>query len=258
MAFIEIEHLEKTFQSKSGDTEALRDVSFSIEQGEIFGVIGLSGAGKSTLVRCINLLEKPSGGRVIIDGRELMKLSDSELRLARREIGMIFQHFNLLMQRTVLDNVCFPMEIAGIRKREAREKALNYLEQVGLSDKASAYPAQLSGGQKQRVAIARVLASKPRILLCDEATSALDPQTTQSILRLLRQINEKYRITMVVITHEMRVVEQICDRVAVLEYGRIVETGRTREVFDEPKTEAARRLIYTREYTDIESEGSGI
>ncbi|MCR5092428.1 MAG: ATP-binding cassette domain-containing protein [Lachnospiraceae bacterium] len=258
MAFIEIEHLEKTFQSKSGDTEALRDVSFSIEQGEIFGVIGLSGAGKSTLVRCINLLEKPSGGRVIIDGRELMKLSDSKLRLARREIGMIFQHFNLLMQRTVLDNVCFPMEIAGIRKREAREKALNYLEQVGLSDKASAYPAQLSGGQKQRVAIARVLASKPRILLCDEATSALDPQTTQSILRLLRQINEKYRITMVVITHEMRVVEQICDRVAVLEYGRIVETGRTREVFDEPKTEAARRLIYTREYTDIESEGSGI
>ncbi len=258
MAFIEIEHLEKTFQSKSGDTEALRDVSFSIEQGEIFGVIGLSGAGKSTLVRCINLLEKPSGGRVIIDGRELMKLSDSKLRLARREIGMIFQHFNLLMQRTVLDNVCFPMEIAGIRKREAREKALNYLEHVGLSDKASAYPAQLSGGQKQRVAIARVLASKPRILLCDEATSALDPQTTQSILRLLRQINEKYRITMVVITHEMRVVEQICDRVAVLEYGRIVETGRTREVFDEPKTEAARRLIYTREYTDIESEGSGI
>ena len=258
MAFIEIEHLEKTFQSKSGDTEALRDVSFSIEKGEIFGVIGLSGAGKSTLVRCINLLERPTAGRVIIDGGDMMQLSDRELRARRRGIGMIFQHFNLLMQRSVLDNVCFPMEIAGLGKKEARQKAMTYLEQVELSDKARAYPAQLSGGQKQRVAIARVLASKPEILLCDEATSALDPQTTQSILQLLKHINEEYRITMIVITHEMRVVQQICDRVAVLEYGRIVESGRTREVFDAPKTEAAKRLIYTHEYTGVEDEGSGI
>ena len=258
MAFIEIDHLEKTFTSKSGDTEALKDISFSIDKGEIFGVIGLSGAGKSTLVRCINLLEKPSGGRVIIDGKDMLALSDRELKIVRRDIGMIFQHFNLLMQRTVLDNVCFPMEIAGIKKKEARVKALTYLEQVGLAEKAAAYPAQLSGGQKQRVAIARVLASKPRILLCDEATSALDPQTTQSILQLLKQINEKYSITMVVITHEMRVVEQICDRVAVLEYGKIVESGRTKDVFESPKTEAARRLIYTRDYNDIMSGGSGI
>ncbi|MCR5178225.1 MAG: ATP-binding cassette domain-containing protein [Lachnospiraceae bacterium] len=258
MAFIEIDHLEKTFTSKSGDTEALKDISFSIDKGEIFGVIGLSGAGKSTLVRCINLLEKPSGGRVIIDGKDMLALSERELKIVRRDIGMIFQHFNLLMQRTVLDNVCFPMEIAGVKKKEARVKALTYLEQVGLAEKAAAYPAQLSGGQKQRVAIARVLASKPRILLCDEATSALDPQTTQSILQLLKQINEKYSITMVVITHEMRVVEQICDRVAVLEYGKIVESGRTKDVFESPKTEAARRLIYTRDYNDIMSGGSGI
>ena len=258
MAFIEIDHLEKTFTSKSGDTEALKDISFSIDKGEIFGVIGLSGAGKSTLVRCINLLEKPSGGRVIIDGKDMLALSERELKIVRRDIGMIFQHFNLLMQRTVLDNVCFPMEIAGVKKKEARVKALTYLEQVGLAEKAAAYPAQLSGGQKQRVAIARVLASKPRILLCDEATSALDPQTTQSILQLLKQINEKYSITMVVITHEMRVVEQIGDRVAVLEYGKIVESGRTKDVFESPKTEAARRLIYTRDYNDIMSGGSGI
>ncbi|MCR5675616.1 MAG: ATP-binding cassette domain-containing protein [Lachnospiraceae bacterium] len=258
MAFIEIEHLEKTYTSKSGDTEALKDVNFTIEKGEIFGVIGLSGAGKSTLVRCVNLLEKPSAGRVVIDGEDMLSLSERELRLKRRDIGMIFQHFNLLMQRTVLDNVCFPMEIAGMKKKEARVKALEYLEQVELADKAKAYPAQLSGGQKQRVAIARVLASRPRVLLCDEATSALDPQTTQSILQLLKHINEKYQITMIVITHEMRVVQQICDHVAVLEYGRIVESGRTKEVFDDPKTEAAKRLIYTHEYTELESEGSGI
>ncbi len=258
MAFIEIEHLEKTFRSKSGDIEALTDVNFSIDKGEIFGVIGLSGAGKSTLVRCVNLLEKPSAGRIVIDGKDMLALSDRELRMERRDIGMIFQHFNLLMQRSVLDNVCFPMEIAGKKKKEARVKAMEYLEQVELADKARAYPAQLSGGQKQRVAIARVLASKPRVLLCDEATSALDPQTTQSILQLLKHINEKYQITMIVITHEMRVVEQICDRVAVLEYGRIVESGRTREVFDAPKTEAAKRLIYTREYTDMQGGGAGI
>ena len=258
MAFIDVEHLEKTFRSKSGDIEALRDVSFSINKGEIFGVIGLSGAGKSTLVRCINLLEKPSAGKITIDDRELMQMSEKELRLIRRDIGMIFQHFNLLMQRNVLDNVCFPMEIAGVGKREAREKAFEYLDQVELKDKAKAYPAQLSGGQKQRVAIARVLASKPRILLCDEATSALDPQTTQSILQLLKNINREYQITMVVITHEMRVVEQICDRVAVLEQGKIVESGRTADVFENPKTEAARRLIYTREFADLQGDGSGI
>ena len=258
MAFIDVEHLEKTFRSKSGDIEALRDVSFSINKGEIFGVIGLSGAGKSTLVRCINLLEKPSAGKITIDDRELMQMSEKELRLIRRDIGMIFQHFNLLMQRNVLDNVCFPMEIAGVGKREAREKAFEYLDQVELKDKAKAYPAQLSGGQKQRVAIARVLASKPRILLCDEATSALDPQTTQSILQLLKNINREYQITMVVITHEMRVVEPICDRVAVLEQGKIVESGRTADVFENPKTEAARRLIYTREFADLQGDGSGI
>ena len=243
MAFIEVSHLHKTFRTRNGSVKALEDVSFSIEQGSIFGVIGLSGAGKSTLIRCINLLEKPSSGNVFINGRDLLTLTDAELRQERRSIGMIFQHFNLLMQRNVLDNVCFPLEIAGKKKREARSKAMEYLEAVGLTDKAKSYPAQLSGGQQQRVAIARVLASNPKILLCDEATSALDPQTTLSILQLLREINRKYQITIIVITHEMRVVETICDQVAVLEGGRIVERGTVSEVFDNPKTAAARRLI---------------
>lgn len=240
---IRVEHLKKVFQSSAGEVAAVDDVSFSIEKGDIFGIIGLSGAGKSTLVRCLNLLEKPSSGRVWIRDKNLPDLSEGELRKTRQKIGMISQHFNLLMQRTVLDNVCFPMEIAGIKKKQAREKALDYLKTVGLEEKAKSYPAQLSGGQKQRVAIARVLASNPEILLCDEATSALDPQTTKSILTLLKEINQKYGITIVVITHEMSVVQEICSHVAVLDHGSLVESGTVEELFRSPKTEAARRLI---------------
>lgn len=240
---IRVEHLKKVFQSSAGEVAAVDDVSFSIEKGDIFGIIGLSGAGKSTLVRCLNLLEKPSSGKVWIRDKNLPDLSEGELRKTRQKIGMIFQHFNLLMQRTVLDNVCFPMEIAGVKKKQAREKALGYLKTVGLEEKAKSYPAQLSGGQKQRVAIARVLASNPEILLCDEATSALDPQTTKSILTLLKEINQKYGITIVVITHEMSVVQEICSHVAVLDHGSLVESGTVEELFRSPKTDAARRLI---------------
>ena len=246
MAIIELKNLKKTFDAKKSNVHALSDVSLSIEEGEIFGVIGLSGAGKSTLVRCMNLLEKPTSGEVWVDGKNLLNLSEKELRLMRREIGMIFQHFNLLMQRNVLDNVCFPMEIAGVKRREAREKAMKYLKIVGLEEKAKAYPVQLSGGQKQRVAIARTLASNPRIILCDEATSALDPQTTGTILSLLKQINKEYGITVVVITHEMRVVEEICDRVAVLNSGELAEIGPVKEVFHNPKSNAAKSLLLER------------
>jgi D-methionine transport system ATP-binding protein len=242
---VRVEHLSKTFSARDERVDAVQDISFSIERGEIFGVIGLSGAGKSTLVRCLNLLERPTDGHVVIDGQDLAELSAKELRLARRQIGMIFQHFNLLMQRSVIKNVCFPMEIAGVKKKEARERAMEYLRMVGLEEKANAYPAQLSGGQKQRVAIARVLAGNPKLLLCDEATSALDPQTTKSILALLKEINERFGITMVVITHEMRVVKEICDRVAVLEKGHLVETGTVEDVFSHPKTQAAKQLILT-------------
>ncbi len=254
MEMIRVENLCKTFDSKNMEVHALNDVSFSIDRGEIFGVIGLSGAGKSTLVRCLNLLERPTSGRVIVDGKDMLSLSESELRLARREISMIFQEFNLLMQRSVIDNVCFPMEIAGVPKREAKERAMGYLKTVELEEKSNAYPAQLSGGQKQRVAIARVLASDPRIILCDEATSALDPQTTQNILSLLRQINEELGITMVVITHEMRVIEQICSRVAVLDHGSIAEMGMVKDVFSNPQTRAAKRLLLTRESEKLEEE----
>ena len=266
---IQVENLCKSFSTKNGTVEAARNISFSIEKGEIFGIIGLSGAGKSTLVRCINFLEKPTEGTVTVDGQELgklskkqllerptsgtvrvngknlTKLSEKELRKERQNIGMIFQHFNLLMQRTALDNVCFPMEIAGISKKEARKKALEYLKVVGLEEKALSYPSQLSGGQKQRVAIARVLASDPKILLCDEATSALDPQTTKAILELIKEINRDYGITVVVITHEMSVVQEICNRVAVLESGTLVESGTVEELFRSPKTEAARRLVFS-------------
>ena len=234
-----------------GTVEAARNISFSIEKGEIFGIIGLSGAGKSTLVRCLNLLERPTSGTVRVNGKNLTKLSEKELRKERQNIGMIFQHFNLLMQRTALDNVCFPMEIAGISKKEARKKALEYLKVVGLEEKALSYPSQLSGGQKQRVAIARVLASDPKILLCDEATSALDPQTTKAILELIKEINRDYGITVVVITHEMSVVQEICNRVAVLESGTLVESGTVEELFRSPKTEAARRLVFS-ERTQIQ------
>jgi len=251
MSIIEIKNVTKTFDANKSNVHALSDVSLSVEEGEIFGVIGLSGAGKSTLVRCMNLLEKPTGGEVWVDGKNLMSLSEKELRLMRREIGMIFQHFNLLMQRNVLDNVCFPMEIAGVKKREAREKAMNYLKIVGLEEKAKAYPVQLSGGQKQRVAIARTLASNPRIILCDEATSALDPQTTGTILALLKQINKDYGITVVVITHEMRVVEEICDRVAVLNLGELAEIGPVEEVFRHPKSNAAKSLLLERKISQM-------
>lgn len=242
---IQVENLCKSFSTKSGTVEAARNISFSIEKGEIFGIIGLSGAGKSTLVRCLNLLERPTSGSVWVNGKNLTELSERKLRKERQNIGMIFQHFNLLMQRTVLDNVCFPMEIVGISKKEARKKALEYLKIVGLEEKALSYPSQLSGGQKQRVAIARVLASDPEILLCDEATSALDPQTTKSILELIRKINKEYGITVVVITHEMSVVQEICNRVAVLERGVLVESGTVEELFRSPKTEAARRLVFS-------------
>lgn len=242
---IQVENLCKSFSTKSGTVEAARNISFSIEKGEIFGIIGLSGAGKSTLVRCLNLLERPTFGTIRIKGKNLMELPERKLRKERQNIGMIFQHFNLLMQRTALDNVCFPMEIVGISKKEARKKALEYLKIVGLEEKALSYPSQLSGGQKQRVAIARVLASDPEILLCDEATSALDPQTTKSILELIRKINKEYGITVVVITHEMSVVQEICNRVAVLERGVLVESGTVEELFRSPKTEAARRLVFS-------------
>ena len=242
---IQVENLCKSFSTKSGTVEAARNISFSIEKGEIFGIIGLSGAGKSTLVRCLNLLERPTSGSVWVNGKNLTELSERELRKERQNIGMIFQHFNLLMQRPALDNVCFPMEIVGISKKEARKKALEYLKIVGLEEKALSYPSQLSGGQKQRVAIARVLASDPEILLCDEATSALDPQTTKSILELIRKINKEYGITVVVITHEMSVVQEICNRVAVLERGVLVESGTVEELFRSPKTEAARRLVFS-------------
>ena len=242
---IQVENLCKRFNTKGGTVEAAKNISFSIEKGEIFGIIGLSGAGKSTLVRCLNLLERPTSGTVRVNGKNLTELSEKELRKERQKVGMIFQHFNLLMQRTALDNVCFPMEIAGIKKAEARKKALGYLKIVGLEEKALSYPSQLSCGQKQRVAIARVLASDPQILLCDEATSALDPQTTKAILELIKEINRDYEITVVVITHEMSVVQEICDKVAVLERGALVETGTVEELFRNPKTDEAKKLVFS-------------
>ena len=226
------------------EVQALSDVSLDINKGDIYGIIGMSGAGKSTLVRCLNFLERPTDGSVYVEGKDLASLTEKQLREERKNIGMIFQHFNLLMQRSVIDNVCFPMEIAGMKRAEARKKALDYLKIVGLEEKAQAYPAQLSGGQKQRVAIARVLASDPKILLCDEATSALDPQTTKSILQLLKEINQKYGITIVVITHEMAVVPETCSHVAIIDKGHLVEHGTVEEIFQAPKSREARKLIY--------------
>ena len=250
-----VKDLCKVFKSKDGDVTAADHISFEVEKGDIFGIIGLSGAGKSTLVRCLNLLEKPSSGEVLVNGKSLTKLSSKELRLERRKIGMIFQHFNLLMQRNVLDNVCLPMEIAGISKKKARARAMELLETVGLAEKAQSYPAQLSGGQKQRVAIARVLASNPEVLLCDEATSALDPQTTKSILALIKDINKKFGITVVLITHEMAVVQEICNNVLVLENGKLVEAGTVEELFHSPKTEATRKLLVNAGTTINKMEG---
>lgn len=254
MAVIELEQVNKTYSGKNGAVQALKEVSLSVEEGEIFGVIGLSGAGKSTLVRCINLLERPESGWIRVGGKDISALSKHELRLERQNIAMIFQQFNLLMQRTVLDNVCFPLEIAGLRKKEARKEALEYLRIVGLEDKARAYPVQLSGGQQQRVAIARALASHPHIILCDEATSALDPQTTRTILELLRKVNREYNISIVIITHEMRVITEICDRVAVLYHGTVAETGPVQEVFRNPRSRAARQLLLLRESEQLEEE----
>ena len=241
---IEIKHLSKTFQMKDGAVNALKDIDLTIPDGSIYGIIGMSGAGKSTLVRCINLLERPTEGSVVIDGTAMETLSPAALRERRRDITMIFQQFNLLMQRSCLKNICFPMELAGVKKADAEKRARELLEMVGLPDKANAYPAQLSGGQKQRIAIARALASNPKVLLCDEATSALDPTTTRSILRLIQDINRRMGITAVIITHEMAVVEEICSHVAILERGRMVETGTVEAVFSNPQTEAGRRLVF--------------
>ena len=240
---IEIKHLSKTFQMKDGAVNALKDIDLTIPDGSIYGIIGMSGAGKSTLVRCINLLERPTEGSVVIDGTAMETLSPAALRERRRDITMIFQQFNLLMQRSCLKNICFPMELAGVKKADAEKRARELLEMVGLPDKANAYPAQLSGGQKQRIAIARALATNPKVLLCDEATSALDPNTTHAILTLIKDINKKLGITVVVITHQMSVVEEICDSVAILDGGVVVEQGEVREIFANPKTAAARRLV---------------
>ena len=252
---IELIHLSKTYTASSGDVEALRDINLSIQDGEIFGIIGLSGAGKSTLVRCINLLELPSAGQVIIDGKDMTALPRAELLQMRRRISMIFQGFNLLEQRSVLRNVTFPLEISGVARKAAQAKARELLKVVGLEDKADAYPAQLSGGQKQRVAIARALATDPRYLLCDEATSALDPNTTRSILELLRQINRDLGVTIVVITHEMKVIDQICDRVAVIDQSRIAEMGRVADVFTSPRSEIAKELILPQDRAAIDTSG---
>ena len=248
---IELKQVTKVFPTDDGPFTALDHIDLTIRDGDIFGIVGMSGAGKSTLVRCINLLERPTEGQVLIDGLvdaggpvDLCTLSPAQLRQARRSISMIFQQFNLLMQRTCLKNICFPMEIAGVKPAEAKKRALELLDIVGLPDKANAYPAQLSGGQKQRIAIARALASDPKVLLCDEATSALDPTTTRAILRLVQDINRRLGITVVVITHEMAVVEEICSHVAILDHGHMVETGTVEEVFSNPKTDAARKLVF--------------
>lgn len=244
MSEIEIRNLTKRFEVKGNTVTALNNVSLNIEKGDIYGIIGMSGAGKSTLVRSINFLEKPTEGQIIIDGTDLSSLSGKELREKRRGIGMIFQGFNLLEQKNVLDNVCFPLEIAGIKRKDARVRAKELLDTVGLAEKAKVYPSQLSGGQKQRVAIARALATNPGILLCDEATSALDPQTTESILSLLKEINEKLEITIVVITHQMSVVTSICKNVAIIDNGILVEEGDVASVFEHPKTDAAKELLF--------------
>lgn len=243
MSEIEVRHLTKTFEQKGIVVEALKDINLNIESGDIYGIIGMSGAGKSTLVRCLNYLEKPTDGQVIVAGQDLGALSEKELRKQRSDIAMIFQHFNLLMQKSVLDNICFPLLIQKVDKQTAKERARELLKIVGLAEKEKAYPAQLSGGQKQRVAIARALASNPRILLCDEATSALDPQTTGSILELLKNINKDLGITIVIITHQMAVIREICNKVAIIDGGVMVENGLVEKIFNHPKSQAARELI---------------
>ena len=241
---IELHNISKTFEGAGGKVDALHNINLTIEDGDIYGIIGMSGAGKSTLVRCINMLERPTGGEVIIDGVNIGELSPAALREARRSITMIFQGFNLLMQKNCLKNICFPMELAGIPKEEAKARATELLKLVGLPDKAKAYPAQLSGGQQQRIAIARALATNPKVLLCDEATSALDPNTTHAILELIRDINKKLGITVIIITHQMSVVEEICSHVAILDNGEVVEEGAVGTVFASPKSAAARRPVF--------------
>ena len=241
---IELKHVSKVFETAGGRVEALKDISLTIPDGDVYGIIGMSGAGKSTLVRCINMLERPTSGEVIVNGKRLDTMSPAQLRAARRDITMIFQRFNLLMQRNCLDNVCFPMELAGVSRREAASRAQELLETVGLPDKAKAYPAQLSGGQQQRVAIARALATNPKVLLCDEATSALDPKTTRQILELIGDINKKLGITVVIITHQMSVVKSVCNHVAILDDGKVVEDGLVSTVFSAPKSAAARHLVF--------------
>lgn len=240
---IRVEKVSKIFKTKDNTVEALKNISLDIEKGDIFGIIGMSGAGKSTLVRCLNFLERPTKGDVLIDGHSLGKMTEKGLRKQRQDVAMIFQHFNLLMQSTVIDNVCFPMRINKVPHHKARERAKELLKEVGLEDKAYAYPAQLSGGQQQRVAIARALANNPRILLCDEATSALDPKTTSEVLALLKKINETHGITIVIITHAMSVVQEICNKVAIIDKGVVAEVGNVLDVFNNPKSDAAMRLV---------------
>ncbi|MGN8831616.1 methionine ABC transporter ATP-binding protein [Selenomonas montiformis] len=240
---IKLSHIEKTYDSPSGPVKALRGIDLTIGRGEIYGIIGLSGAGKSTLVRCINMLERPTAGQVFVDGREMTALTPAELREARKSIGMIFQHFNLLSSATVYDNVAFPLKLAGMPAEDIRQRVEPLLKLVGLEAKAHQYPSQLSGGQKQRVGIARALASEPKVLLCDEATSALDPQTTKAILDLIRNINKKLRLTVVVITHEMQVIKEICDKVAVIDKGVIAEQGSVLDVFTNPQQPITKEFI---------------
>ena len=248
---IELQHIDKIYHTSSGDLHALKDINLTINEGEIFGIIGLSGAGKSTLVRCINMLEKPTSGKVIVDGQEMTALGEEQLRKARQNIGMICQHFNLLSSRTVFGNIAFPLEIQGLDKAAIQKKVEPLLDLVGLKDRADHYPSQLSGGQKQRVGIARALASDPKVLLCDEATSALDPQTTESILNLLRDINKRLHITIVMITHQMNVVKEICDRVAVIENGEIIEQGSMVDIFTNPQKATTREFVASIQHNDL-------
>lgn len=253
---IQLRNMGKEFKTANGPVVALDDINLDIMEGEIFGIIGLSGAGKSTLVRCINLLEIPTAGEVIFEGENLAALNDRGKRKARQSMGMIFQQFNLLAQRNVLKNICFPLEIAGVPKEQAKQRAMELLKLVGLEDRSKAYPAQLSGGQKQRVAIARAIATNPKVLLCDEATSALDPNTTKSILSLLKQINRDLGITVIVITHEMAVIEAICDRVAIIDQSRIAEVGRVSDIFSGPKSRIGRQLILGDAVTNVKFDQS--
>ena len=248
---IELQHIDKIYHTSSGDLHALKDINLTINEGEIYGIIRLSGAGKSTLVRCINMLEKPTSGKVIVDGQEMTALGEEQLRKARQNIGMIFQHFNLLSSRTVFGNIAFPLEIQGLDKAAIQKKVEPLLDLVGLKDRADHYPSQLSGGQKQRVGIARALASDPKVLLCDEATSALDPQTTESILNLLRDINKRLHITIVMITHQMNVVKEICDRVAVIENGEIIEQGSMVDIFTNPQKATTREFVASIQHNDL-------